>query len=68
MVHIGRANAIIIGDCAFFLMAISGSTGGGALFLLSVSVTQGVGKLGSFTDSTSKGAGFLYCQQKKALL
>lgn len=49
-------------------MAISGSTGGGALFLLSVSVTQGVGKIGSFTDSTSKGAGFLYCQQKKALL
>lgn len=49
-------------------MAISESIGGGALFLLSVSVTQGVGKLRGFTDSTSKGAGFLYCQQKKALL
>lgn len=68
MVHIGRANAIILLEIVLFLMAISGSTGGGALFLLSVSVTQGVGKLGGFTDSTSKGAGFLYCQQKKALL
>lgn len=54
-------------------MAISGSTGEGlcsyCLFLSVVTkVTQVLGKLGGFTDSTSKGAGFLYCQQKKALL